>query len=142
MELWVALTIAAAFFQNARSAMQQRLKQALGTAGGGVAATFTRFVYAAPFAALFFAASATLQGGEALRAGLSLGSAPAWAGWTALAATAQIGATWALLRSFDFADFTIGTAVSKTEPLLAAAFGITLLGEAPTALSAAGLALG
>ena len=39
MEIWVLITIAAAFFQNVRSAMQKHLKGRMGTTG----ATFVRF---------------------------------------------------------------------------------------------------
>ena len=45
-ELWVPITLAAAFLQNLRSALQKYLKGRLSTAG----ATMTRFVYAVPFA--------------------------------------------------------------------------------------------
>ena len=44
MELWIPLTIAAAFFQNIRSAMQKHLKGKLSTLG----AAYVRFVYALP----------------------------------------------------------------------------------------------
>ncbi len=40
MELWIPLTIAAAFFQNIRSAMQKHLKGKLSTLG----AAYVRFV--------------------------------------------------------------------------------------------------
>ena len=46
MELWVPITLAAAFLQNLRSALQKHLKGSLSTYG----ATFCRFVYAAPLA--------------------------------------------------------------------------------------------
>ena len=48
MELWIAFTIAAAFFQNLRSAMQKHLQGRLSTLG----AAYVRFVYALPIAAL------------------------------------------------------------------------------------------
>ena len=48
-ELWVPITIAAAFCQNVRSALQRHLKGQMGTSG----ATMTRFIYAIPFAALY-----------------------------------------------------------------------------------------
>ena len=40
MELWVPITLAAAFMQNLRSALQKHLKGSLSTSG----ATFCRFV--------------------------------------------------------------------------------------------------
>jgi hypothetical protein len=41
---WIPITMAAAFFQNLRSALQKHLKGQLSTTG----ATFSRFAYAAP----------------------------------------------------------------------------------------------
>ena len=49
--LWIPLTIAAAFLQNVRSALQKHLKGELGTTG----ATFVRFGYGFPFALLYLA---------------------------------------------------------------------------------------
>jgi hypothetical protein len=48
-EIWVLMSIAAAFLQNVRSALQKHLKGRLSTSG----ATMTRFIYAIPFAALY-----------------------------------------------------------------------------------------
>jgi len=50
MELWIPLTIGAAFFQNIRSAMQKHLKGELSTLG----AAYVRFIYAWPIALLYF----------------------------------------------------------------------------------------
>ena len=50
MELWIPLTIAAAFFQNIRSALQKHLKGKLSTLG----AAYVRFVYALPIALIYF----------------------------------------------------------------------------------------
>ena len=46
MELWIPITIFAAFMQNLRSSLQKYLKGQLSTSG----ATFSRFAYAAPLA--------------------------------------------------------------------------------------------
>lgn len=149
MEAWIPITIAAAFLQNARSALQQRLKAGMRTTSGGApivgagwAATFARFGYGAPFAALFLALAAAAAGPEQ-RAAFFNGPPPSvFAVWIVAAGAAQIAATWALLRSFDFANFAIGTTFSKTEPALAAAIGATLLAEFPSAITLLGLALG
>jgi drug/metabolite transporter (DMT)-like permease len=50
MELWIPLTIAAAFFQNIRSAMQKHLKGKLSTLG----AAYVRFLYSLPIALIYF----------------------------------------------------------------------------------------
>ena len=52
MELWIPITIAAAFLQNLRSAAQKHLKSVMGTTG----ATFVRFGFGFPFALLLVAA--------------------------------------------------------------------------------------
>ena len=57
MELWIPITVAAAFSQNLRSALQKHLKGALSTAG----ATYVRFLYAAPLAVVYAAVLAGLD---------------------------------------------------------------------------------
>ena len=49
MEIWIPITIVAAFCQNLRSALQKHLKGKLSTGG----ATYVRFFYAWPFAVLY-----------------------------------------------------------------------------------------
>ena len=46
MELWLGITLAAAFFQNVRSLLQKRLTGELSVNG----AAYVRFLYAVPFA--------------------------------------------------------------------------------------------
>lgn len=138
MAIWIPITIIAAFLQNARSALQKKLKSALGPAGGGIGATFARFGFAVPFTASFLSLALLF---EPLGAPTPSPGAD-FALWVIAAASAQIGATWALLRSFDFANFAVGTALSKTEPLIAAALGAIALSEFPSALSWLGIAIG
>ena len=49
MELWVTITVAAAFVQNLRTTLQKHLRNVMGTAG----ATFVRFGFGFPFAVVF-----------------------------------------------------------------------------------------
>ena len=58
MELWIPVTLAAAFSQNLRNALQKTLKGRLSTWG----ATASRFVFAAPLAVLFFFALSSVTG--------------------------------------------------------------------------------
>ena len=118
-ELWVPITIAAAFFQNVRSALQKHLKGRMGTSG----ATMTRFIYAIPFAALY-AYSLHAFGGfdwptpnERFLAYMMTGG------------LAQIGATALLVYLFSFQNFAVGTTFSKTETVQAAIFGLVVLGD-------------
>lgn len=118
MALWIPITIAAAFLQNVRSAVQAHLKTRIGMDG----AVFVRFGFGAPFALLYAAALHTLHAP-------SPDPTLAWAGFVALGAATQILGTYALLGSFDDASFAVGTAYSKTEPIQAALFGAVILGE-------------
>ena len=119
MELWIPITIAAAFLQNVRSAMQKHLKGVMGTTG----ATFVRFGFGFPFALLFVAI---------LHFGIGM-PLPAWNGtflfWAVIGGVAQIAATQLLVYLFSFRNFTVGTAYSRTEPAQAALFGLFFLGE-------------
>ena len=119
MELWIPITIAAAFLQNVRSAMQKHLKGVMGTTG----ATFVRFGFGFPFALLFVAV---------LHVGFGM-ALPAWHGtfliWAVIGGIAQIAATQLLVYLFSFRNFTVGTAYSRTEPAQAALFGLVFLGE-------------
>lgn len=122
MELWVAITFAAAFVQNIRSALQKYLKGAMGTTG----ATFVRFGFGVPFALLFLAIAVAVLDLPipAVHTTFFL--------WVVLASIAQILAQALLVHLFSFRNFTVGTAYSRTEPAQAALFGLLFLGEVVT----------
>jgi len=126
LELWIPITIAAAFFQNLRSALQKHLKGRLSNTG----ATFSRFAYAAPLAVLYVGALAALGGEELPRAHLT------FVLYALVGGLAQITATALLLYSFSFRNFAVGTTYSKTETVQTAIFGILILGD-PLGLGAA-----
>jgi drug/metabolite transporter (DMT)-like permease len=126
LELWIPITIAAAFFQNLRSALQKHLKGRLSNTG----ATFARFAYAAPLAVLYVTALAALTGEELPR------PHPTFVLYAAAGGLAQITATALLLYSFSFRNFAVGTTYSKTETVQTAIFGILILGD-PLGLGAA-----
>jgi drug/metabolite transporter (DMT)-like permease len=119
MELWIPITVAAAFLQNIRSTLQRHLKDRLGVSG----ATLVRFLYGLPVAALIVALLAG-PGGMAVPA-----LTPGFALWVALAALGQIIAQALLIAAFGHRNFTVATAYSRTEPVHAALFGVLLLGE-------------
>ncbi|MCI5077727.1 DMT family transporter [Oricola sp.] len=119
MELWIPITITAAFLQNIRSSLQKHLKGRMGTTG----ATFVRFGFGLPFAVLYLFLL-THWSGEPVPA-----ASPAFLGWTALGASTQIAATFMLIHLFSFRNFTVGTAYSRTEPAQAALFGLVFLSE-------------
>lgn len=122
METWIAITIGAAFVQNIRSSLQKHLRGKMGTAG----ATFVRFGFGVPFALLFLSIALTGTGAQlpTLNGGFAL--------WIVLAAIAQILAQVLLIILFTQRNFAVGSAYIRVEPILAAAFGIAILAEAPS----------
>ena len=123
MELWIPLTIAAAFFQNIRSALQKHLKGKLSTLG----AAYVRFVYALPVALIFFFVVAYTEA-EPLPA-FSAG----FLSYALLGGICQIMFTVFLLWLFSFHNFAVGTTISKLETVMVAVFGLILLGDRVTA---------
>ncbi len=132
MEAWIAITIAAAFLQNLRSALQKHLQGSLGTTG----ASFVRFGFGFPLAIAYvlglhyFASYAFPQLNGA------------FAFWAVLGGLAQIFATIMLVYLFSLRNFAVGTAYSKTEPVQAAIFGLILLGERLTPGAIAAIVVG
>jgi len=118
-ELWVPITLAAAFLQNLRSALQKHLKGRLSTAG----ATFARFGFGFPVAVAYVLL---------LHHGFDFAySTPntSFFLWGVLGGATQIGATALLVYLFGLRNFAVGTAYSKTETVQAAIFGIVFLGD-------------
>jgi hypothetical protein len=118
MELWIPVTVFAAFMQNARSALQRHLKGRLTTMG----ATYVRFLYAAPFA-IAYMAGLHLIGGAAL---------PSVNGtflvYVVLGGLSQILFTFLLLWLFSFRNVAAGTTFSNTEVGQNAILGVLVLG--------------
>ena len=119
MELWIPITLGAAFMQNLRSALQKALKGRLSTAG----ATFVRFGFGFPIALLYVLFLRYGSGWDWPQ--------PSWgfAAYAAAGGVAQIVATFLLVHLFSFRNFAVGTAYSKTEPVQAAIFGVIILGD-------------
>jgi drug/metabolite transporter (DMT)-like permease len=122
MELWIPITLAAAFLQNLRSTGQKHLKGVLGTTG----ATFVRFGFGLPFALVY-------ASGLYLLAGYPLPSLnTAFLIWAFVGGLTQIVANFLLIHLFSFRNFAVGTAYSRTEPAQAALFGLLFLAETVT----------
>ena len=124
------ITLAAAFMQNLRSALQKHLKGSLSTAG----ATYCRFIYAVPLA---FAYAILLGEGYGLPWPTPN---PRFALFAMVGGVAQITATALLVHLFSLRNFAVGTTYSKTETVQAAVFALVILGEAVS--FAAALAIG
>lgn len=119
MEVWIPITLAAAFFQNTRSALQKHLKGRMGTSG----ATFARFCFAFPFAWAYVFALNQIAGLP-----MPLWSA-AFISYSVIGGASQIIATALLIHLFSYRNFTVGTTFSKTETVQAALFGLIILGD-------------
>ena len=130
-ELWIPITIAGAFLQNARSALQKHIKGRLTTLG----ATYVRFLYALPFALLYVIALHT-WGGMPLPRPNGL-----FALYTVLGSFTQITFTGLLIWLFSFRKFTVGTTYSKTEVLQIAILGFFILGDTLTAMTGLAIAV-
>ena len=118
-ELWIPVTIAAAFLQNLRSAVQKHLKGRLSTTG----ATFVRFGYGVPVAVAYVM---LLHFGVGLPFPDITGE---FVGYVMLGGITQILATFLLVYLFGLRNFAVGTAYSKTEAIQAAVFGFVLLAD-------------
>ncbi len=119
MELWIPLTIAAAFFQNIRSAMQKHLQGKLSTLG----AAYVRFLYAWPIALLYLFAAIVIEGHPLP------GFSASFLIYALLGGICQIMFTIFLLWLFSFHNFAVGTTFSKLETIMVAIFGLLLLGD-------------
>ena len=121
--LWIPLTIAAAFLQNARTAIQKRLDAQIGASG----ATLARFIYAAPLAALYLFGLLTVTGQ----------SMPALHGsfliLAVIGGAGQVLGNALMILVLRRRNFAAGTAYSKTEAAQAAVFSTVLLGEGVSA---------
>ena len=124
--LWAVVTVIAAVAQTFRNALQRGLTGALGTAG----ATYVRFLFGLPFGVAFLALALAVTG-------LPLPPISAQAlGWTAFGGLAQIAATGLMLAAMRTRSFVVTTAYIKTEPVLVAIFGLVILGERPSLITA------
>ncbi len=130
-ELWIPVTIAAAFFQNLRSALQKHLKGRLSNTGAG----YSRFVYALPVI-LLYVASLNLVGGY----GLPTPNAKFFL-FCLFGGICQIMFTVFLLRMFSYQSFAVGTTFSKLEVVMVAILGAALLGDSLSSYAIGGIAL-
>ena len=132
IELWIPITLFAAFMQNLRSALQKHLKGRLSTGG----ATYVRFLYACPLALAYLLAVHQL-GGYGIPAvnGLFLL-------YCLLGGLCQILFTFLLVYLFSFRNFAVGTVYSKTEMIQVALLGLILLGDTISGAGVFAIALG
>ncbi|MEY8098267.1 EamA/RhaT family transporter [Falsihalocynthiibacter sp. S25ZX9] len=120
MELWIPITIAAAFAQNLRFMLQKHLKSTQLSTGG---ATFARFLYSAPLVALLLAAYLHFSGTPIPQV-----NARFWV-MALSGGLAQILATMCVVALFSHRSFAVGITFKKTEVLQTALLSFVVLGE-------------
>lgn len=130
MEPWIVITLLAAGLQNARSALQRQLTERL----DATEASYVRFCFAAPFALVYVLA--LVAAGVALPPLNGRFLAFAFAG-----GMAQIAGTVALIRSFSYRNFAVGTAYAKTEAVQTVPFSLIVIGEGVSWGAAAGIGI-
>jgi drug/metabolite transporter (DMT)-like permease len=119
LELWVPLTIAAAFIQTIRTALQKKLLASL----PNPFVNFARYAFGAPIAAVVFLLWAWL-GSERVPA-LSMGLVS----WCAVIAISQILGTWGLIAALATRNMAAAVTFAKTETLQTALLSALILGE-------------
>lgn len=133
MELWIPITIFAAFAQNLRFMLQKHLKATrLSTAG----ATFSRFVFAAPLAVAL--AGVMIFSGAREMPGVPSG----FYAYAMIGGIAQILATACVVALFAQRNFTVGITLKKTETIQTAILAFVVLGEVISAWGILAIAIG
>ena len=122
LEFWIPITVAAAFLQNMRSALQKHLKGRLTTLG----AAYVRFSHSWPFS-VFYVWALHQWGDMALPDPNGM-----FLLYSVLGGISQIIFTVLLLWLFSFHNFTVGTTFSKTEIIQVALLGFLILGDTLT----------
>lgn len=132
-DLWILVTLAAAVFQTGRFMLQKYLATATLSAAG---ATFSRFLYSAPFIVVGLVAYLGLSGTALPELGQGF-----WP-YAFFGGTAQIMATVCVVLLFKQRNFAVGITFKKTEVILTVMTGWLVLGEGVTGWGFAAIGLG
>ncbi len=120
MSIWIFVTIAAASFQTVRFMLQKVLASVTLSPAG---ATFSRFVYSAPFILAGLAGYLAISGQQmpALTPGFGL--------FAVIGGLSQILATICVVALFKQRNFAVGITFKKTEVIQTAIVGLLVLGD-------------
>lgn len=129
MPLWVLISVASAFLQNGRTALQKTLTPRVGIVG----ATYARFLFAAPWAVAVVLALLWYRGIGLPRIGVT------FVLWALVGAVAQIAGTLLLLHLFSLRNYAVGNTFARTETVQSALLGLIILGDRMHALAVAGI---
>ncbi|MGJ5618472.1 DMT family transporter [Sulfitobacter sp. MF3-043] len=132
-DLWIIVSIAAAVFQTGRFMLQKHLSTTTLSAAG---ATFSRFIYSAPFILGLLATYLVISGKPMPALNLNF-----WI-YGLFGATAQITATVCVVLLFKQRNFAVGITFKKTEVIQTVLMGWIVLGEGVTLIGFAAIALG
>lgn len=119
MDTWILFTMLAVVMQSVRTAGQKKIAQSL----SAEATTLVRFLYGLPFAWLYVLAVGYFSQIDIP----SLNSK--FALLVSGAAVAQIFATLFLVKALSIKNFAVGSALAKTEALIAALLGVWFFSE-------------
>lgn len=132
-ELWIIVTFLAAAFQTVRFMLQKVLATSTLSPAG---ATFSRFIYSAPFIVVLVVVYMNMTG-----ASLPALDARFW-GFGLLGGASQILATICVVALFKERNFAVGITFKKTEVIQTVLVGVLLLGELVSWGGFAAIALG
>ncbi len=132
-DLWILVTLAAAVFQTARFMLQKYLATATLSAAG---ATFSRFLYSAPFIVGGLTTYLAVSGMQLPQI------APQFWAYGLLGGIAQILATVCVVLLFKQRNFAVGITFKKTEVILTVLTGWVILGEGVSGWGFAAIGLG
>jgi drug/metabolite transporter (DMT)-like permease len=119
IELWVPLTIAAAFIQTARTALQKKLLASL----PNPFVNFARYAFGAPIAVVMFFSWSWLGAASVPQLTVEL------VAWCAVIALTQILGTWGLIAALVTRNMAVAVTFAKTETLQTALLSTLILGE-------------
>lgn len=131
MPIWIPVTIAAAFFQNLRSALQKHLTGVL----SGEGAAYSRFLFALPWALLYLSVLVLV-----FELPVPEPNTRFWL-FCLAGSISQIIATVALIKAFSYRSFAVATVISKLEIVIVALLGLWILGDRLNLLAQAGILL-
>ena len=133
-ELWVPITILAAFSQNQRSIFQKKLQDKMSS----ISSTYTRFLFGLPFVIIYFLFLNYFSNTTFQISNINI----TFFIYCLFGGLSQIIATFLLLKIFKISNFSVATSYSKTEPIQAALFGFILLNDSISLMGFIGILIG
>ena len=134
IEIWIPITIFAAFSQNLRSIYQKKLQKNM----SNISSTYTRFLFGLPFVIIYFLFLYNFSNSKFLVSNINI----TFLLYCLIGGISQIIATFLLLKIFKTNNFSVATSYSKTEPIQAAFFGFILLSDPISFIGLIGIIVG